>query len=137
MLIYNNKELYEIPDFPGYYATTNGSIYSVHTSKYIHKDCKDNKFHLLKCRLTRTGYARVYMRRQSTHRREDVYVHRIIATLFIPNPNHYPEVNHKDCNTLNNCVENLEWITHKENLEYGFLHGHKTRDVLGRFTYRE
>lgn len=136
MLIFNNKEVYEIPDFPGYYASKDGSIYSSYKSKYNHGE-ESEHFYLLKYRLTHTGYARVYMRRQSTHKREDVYVHRVIASMFIPNPNGYPEVNHKDCNPLNNCVENLEWITHKENLEYGFIYGHKTRDNLGRFTYRE
>lgn len=43
-------------------------------------------------------------------------VHRAIAHVFIPNPNNYEDVNHKDGNKLNNCVENLEWVTHKENM---------------------
>lgn len=45
-------------------------------------------------------------------------VHRIIALTFIPNPEGKPCVNHKDNNPLNNKVENLEWVTHQENIAY-------------------
>ena len=42
-------------------------------------------------------------------------IHRVVAYLFIPNPENKPEVNHKDKNTDNNCVDNLEWVTKSEN----------------------
>ena len=45
-------------------------------------------------------------------------VHRIVAETFIPNPNNYPIINHKDNNPLNNNIENLEWCTYSYNLEY-------------------
>lgn len=47
------------------------------------------------------------------------YIHRLVAETFIPNPNNYNEVNHKDENTLNNCVSNLEWCNTKYNVNYG------------------
>lgn len=42
-------------------------------------------------------------------------VHRLVALAFIDNPNEYKEVNHIDCNPLNNRVDNLEWCTHRQN----------------------
>lgn len=45
-------------------------------------------------------------------------VHRAIATVFIPNPDNLPEVNHIDGNKANNCADNLEWISKKDNQQH-------------------
>lgn len=42
-------------------------------------------------------------------------VHRLVAEAFIPNPQNYPHINHKDWNPNNNCVDNLEWCTDQYN----------------------
>lgn len=46
-------------------------------------------------------------------------IHRIVATEFIPNPDNLPQVNHKDEDKYNNCVDNLEWCDAKYNSNYG------------------
>lgn len=45
-------------------------------------------------------------------------VHKLVARAFIPNPNGYTEVNHIDCDKTNNRADNLEWISHKENIRH-------------------
>lgn len=47
------------------------------------------------------------------------YVHRIVAKAYVPNPNNYPEVNHKDEVKSHNWWTNLEWCTRQYNLSYG------------------
>ena len=51
--------------------------------------------------------------------RKQIKVHRLVAEAFIPNPNGYLEINHKDENKGNNRVDNLEWCTRYYNVNYG------------------
>ena len=48
-------------------------------------------------------------------------IHRLVAEAFIPNPNSYPIINHIDCDTSNNRIDNLEWCT----FEYNNLHNNR------------
>jgi len=49
--------------------------------------------------------------------------HRIVAQTFIPNPNNYPVINHKDGNKLNNNIDNLEWCTEAYNTKHAWDNG--------------
>lgn len=52
-------------------------------------------------------------------RKKKYYVHRLVAKYFIPNPNGFPLINHKDEDKSNNRADNLEWCNAKYNLFYG------------------
>lgn len=65
----------------------------------------------------RGGYPCVYLSKDGVCR--GLYVHRLVAEAFIPNPNNLPEINHKDESRTNNNAWNLEWCDHKYNMNYG------------------
>lgn len=62
------------------------------------------------------GYLRVCLRFNGST--EWMFVHRLVAELFIPNPHGFPIINHKDENPLNNNADNLEWCTYSYNTRY-------------------
>lgn len=64
-------------------------------------------------------YAKVILSKNDT--RKSFLVHRLVAQAFVPNPNGLNEVNHIDENHFNNNSDNLEWVTHKQNMNHGTL----------------
>jgi hypothetical protein len=63
-------------------------------------------------------------------------IHRILAILFIPNPDNLPMVNHKDGNKHNYSLDNLEWVTGKQNSEHAIATGLEVKQSGGRVDRR-
>ena len=74
---------------------------------------------ILKPRDNNGGYQ--YVNFKINGKNTNFAVHRIVANAFIPNPNGYTEVNHKDYNKKNNCVDNLEWVSSSQNKQHSYL----------------
>lgn len=68
--------------------------------------------------ITNRNYLRVTLSKNNEQKRYSV--HRLVATAFLENPNNFQQVNHKDGNTVNNSVENLEWCTQSMNQKHAF-----------------
>ena len=74
---------------------------------------KGHKEKVLKPRLHCRGYYKVCLRINNVSK--DWLVHRLVATLFIPNPENKKQIDHIDGNKANNAVNNLRWSTALEN----------------------
>ncbi|MBO6015344.1 MAG: HNH endonuclease [Lachnospiraceae bacterium] len=73
--------------------------------------------------LEKNGYIRVKFENKCLGSTVRTSVHRLVAEAFIPNPDNLPEVNHKDSNRANNCLSNLEWVTHSGNMKHAYHKG--------------
>lgn len=110
----------QIKDFPNYYVTENGDVYSRnynHTGRIKkltpHKNYKGYLW-------THLGKSKMY------------YVHRLVAETFIPNPENKPQINHINGIKEDNRVENLEWCTNSENQKHAYKVLHRTNNFLGK-----
>ena len=65
----------------------------------------------LKSFVDKDGYSKVSLLNKSYR------VHRLVAITFIPNKNNLPQVHHKNSDRSDNRAKNLEWVSHKENIE--------------------
>lgn len=112
----NNEIWKDIKGFEGLYQVSNlGNVKSLEFNNRTTNHQKREK--LLKSFGNKLGYQRVVLYKNKT--KKQILVHRLVAEVFIPNPNNLPQVNHKDENPANNCIDNLEWCSHKYNCNYG------------------
>lgn len=113
----------DIPDYEGYYqASTNGRIRAYdRLKKYSDGKCHILKSYIMKQRLSTCGYWLIGLNKNGI--KKDFKVHRLIALTFAPNPGNKPFVNHKDFDPTNNNIDNLEWVTPKENIQYSLQRG--------------
>ena len=121
------KEIWkDILGYEGYYQVSNfGNVKSMDRIVERKNNGTGNlplKSRILSLNTYPRGYKRVTLRKNNISK--SFFVHRLVAEAFIPNPNNYPYVNHKDENPSNNHSDNLEWCTNEYNMSYGTL-GHR------------
>lgn len=116
----NKEQWLPISGYEGYYEISNtGKVRSLTRTiirKNGHPQTIKGKEKILSLDPT-TGYYKVILCKEG--KGQTCYVHRLVAMNFIPNPNNLPCVNHKDENKTNNNIDNLEWCTPKENINWG------------------
>ena len=101
----NNEKWALIKDWEDYSISTYGRIKNNNTNK------------IKSTFLNNSGYSCVQLYKNGTMKH--FLVHRLVAEAFIPNPNNLSDVNHKNEDKSNNCIYNLEWISHQKNCQYG------------------
>ena len=95
----------DIKGYEGLYAITeDGQVWSYRRNKYLKQQQARN-------------YLSIELHKDNN--RKNYFIHRLVAETYIPNPHNLPEVNHIDENKYNNCVDNLEWVSHKDNMNHG------------------
>lgn len=92
--------------YPNYAITTSGEVYSFHSKRF------------LRGWIDIGGYRKVSL--SNGRGFSQVFVHRLLAEMFLSNPEAKPQVNHLDGNKLNNELSNLEWVTEKENTDHAY-----------------
>ena len=111
----------DVKDYEGYYRISNcGNVKSI---KFTNRYGTFSRNFLLNLNITAYGYHAVMLCKNRNNK--FIGVHRLVAIAFIPNPENKPCVNHRDFNRTNNNIENLEWVTHRENIVYSISHGRR------------
>lgn len=97
----------QVKNHSSYFVSPDGEIYSTLTERLL-----NNKPH------KHTGYIYVKLKHDGTGLFIRYCLHRVIAEMFLSNPDNLPVVNHKNLDKTDNSVENLEWVTFKENANH-------------------
>jgi hypothetical protein len=108
-----------IPNYPEYSITTDGRVFSHKKpggngkGKVLDYSYKRE----LKPQKNKKGYLKIFLE-QNTDRSRHTSIHRLVAETYIPNPHNYDTVNHINGDKTDNRVENLEWMSNADNIEY-------------------
>ena len=122
------EEWRDIEGYEGLYQVSNlGRVKSL-ARVVIRSDGKPNTVNekILKYGMNR-GYCAVVLCKDG--KKKMYKVHRLVAMAFLRNPHNLPEVNHKDEDKKNNCVDNLEWCTSLYNINYG-SHNERVTNII-------
>lgn len=90
-----------------YQISEDGRVYNSKTCKYLTTQLKSNP---------KSTFKRAYVGLYINGKQRFFTVARLVAELYVPNSNNYPQVNHIDGNPLNNHYSNLEWVTQSQNM---------------------
>ena len=92
----------DVVGYEGLYAVTScGKVWSYKSKRFLTPE--DNGHGYLRVKLCKDGKEKKYM------------IHRLVAEAYIPNPNNLPQVDHIDENKTHNYINNLQWITNRDN----------------------
>lgn len=117
-------------DYTGLYQVSNlGRVKTLGKGKTQKKD------KILKTKPSKNGYVIVNLYKEGN--RTAFYIHRLVATMFIPNPNNLAEVNHISEIRHENHVENLEWCDREYNTKYGTRLKKISDSLKGKPSYRK
>lgn len=128
ILLQLNEEIKPIQGYEDLYSITSNNRVWSHAKQ---KGCvwKDGNFREL--RINVDGYLTVTLHKNK--KRITKFVHKLKAQAFIPNPQNFPEVNHKDGNKLNLNLDNLEWCTKEQNMVHAIVNKLRNRDKISKY----